>query len=51
MSKARLTIAFFVNAAGEKLSNHWWCSGVKNHIALKTLRVYLDPMAFITTPI
>ena len=51
MSKTRLTVAFFVNTAGEKLSNHWWCSGVKNHIALKTLRVYPDNMAFITTPV
>ena len=47
-SKTRLTIAFFVNAAGEKLSNHWWCGGVKNRVALKTLRVYRDTMAFIT---
>ena len=29
----------------------WWCGGVKKRVALKTLRVYPDPMAFITTPI
>ena len=50
-SKTRPTIAFFVNAAGEKAINNWWCGGVKNRVALKTLRVYPDPMAFITTPI
>ena len=36
---------------GKKLSNHWWCGGVKTRVILKTLRVYPDPMAFITTPI
>ena len=36
---------------GKKLSNHWWCGGVKNRVAWKTLRVYRDPMAFTTTPI
>ena len=29
----------------------WWYGGVKKRVALKTLRVYSDPMAFITTPI
>ena len=36
---------------GKKLLNHWWCGAVKNRAALKTLRVYSDPMASITTPI
>ena len=36
---------------GKKLSNHWWFGGAKNRVALKTLRVYPDPMSFITTPI
>ena len=35
---------------GKKLSNHWWCGGVKNCVALTILRVYPDPMA-ITSPI
>ena len=43
-SKMRLIIAFFVNAAGEKAIDHWWCGGVKNHVVLKTLRVFPDPM-------
>ena len=40
-SKTRLIIAFFVNSVGVKA----------NRVALKTLRIYPDPMAFITTPI
>ena len=35
----------------KKLSYHWWCGGAKKRVALKTLWVYPDPMAFITAPI
>ena len=50
-SKARLTIAFFVNTAGEKAIEPLVVWRSENRVALKTLRVYPDPMAFITTPI
>ena len=50
-SKAKLIIAFFVNAAGEKAIERLVVWRSKKRVVLKTLRVYRDPMVFITTPI
>ena len=49
-SKTRLTIVFFVNAAGEKAIGPLVVRSKKPH-CLRTLRVSPDPMAFITTQI
>ena len=49
-SKTGLTIAFFVNAAGEKAIEPLEVWRSKKPCCLKNIRVYPDPMAFITTP-
>ena len=48
--KKRLTIAFFVNAAGEKAIEPLEVWRSKKPRCLKNIRVYPDLMAFITTP-
>ena len=48
-SKRGWPLPFLWMLLGKKLSNHWWCGGVKTRVALKTLRVYPDLMAFIAT--
>ena len=50
-SKTRLTISFLVDAAEEKVIEPLVVWRSKKLRCFITLRVYPDPMAFITTPI